>query len=195
MRAVQPQLAAIIDDLESARARLRVMSTVLPSQVWRQRPSPDAWSAADCVAHLNLTSQAMLPLLRDGVTRANGSGTRVPTRYRRDPLGWLIWNVVAPSGGFKTRTRPAFVPMTEQSAESLVADFEGLQANVISCVRAADGLAIDRVVLASPFDSRLRYNLYAALTIMPRHQHRHLLQAERAAQTITALAPASALAV
>lgn len=60
-------------------------------------------------------------------------------------------------------------------------DFERLQADVIACVRAADGLPIDHIKLMSPFDPRVKYNLFAALTIIPRHQHRHLLQAERAA--------------
>jgi hypothetical protein len=74
-----------------------------------------------------------------------------------------------------------------------MADFERLQAEVIACVRTADGLPIDHIKLVSPFDARLRYNLFAALTIIPRHQHRHLLQAERAAGM--AGAETSALAV
>ncbi len=74
-----------------------------------------------------------------------------------------------------------------------MADFERLQADVIDCVSAANGLPIDRVKLVSPFDTRVRYNLYAALTLVPRHQHRHLLQAERAAGV--AVPDASALAV
>jgi len=45
--------------------------------------------------------------------------------------------------------------------------------------READGLPVDRIRIASPFDARLKYSLYAALTILPRHQHRHLWQAER----------------
>ena len=42
-----------------------------------------------------------------------------------------------------------------------------------------DGRPIDRVKVTSPFNPRLRYNLYACLTILPRHQERHLWQAER----------------
>jgi hypothetical protein len=45
--------------------------------------------------------------------------------------------------------------------------------------RDVDGLPVDRIKITSPFDARLKYNLYAALTILPRHQHRHLWQAER----------------
>ena len=62
-----------------------------------------------------------------------------------------------------------------------MAEFSRLQAEIIACVRAADGLPIDRVTLRSPFDERVKCNLYSALTLIPRHQQRHALQAERSA--------------
>jgi hypothetical protein len=93
----------------------------------------------------------------------------------------MVWTLIAPSNGLRTRTIPAFVPSGDESFESVMADFTRLQSEIIACVRAADGLPIDRVTLRSPFDGRVRCNLYAALTLIPRHQHRHALQAERAA--------------
>ena len=33
--------------------------------------------------------------------------------------------------------------------------------------------------MTSPFNARMRYNLYAGFSTLPRHQHRHLQQAER----------------
>jgi len=38
---------------------------------------------------------------------------------------------------------------------------------------------LSQVRVTSPFNARVRYNLYACFTILPRHQHRHLWQAER----------------
>ena len=38
---------------------------------------------------------------------------------------------------------------------------------------------LGRLWIISPFDARIRYNAYACLTILPRHQHRHLWQAEQ----------------
>ena len=60
-------------------------------------------------------------------------------------------------------------------------DFARLQSEMIACVREADQLPIDRVTLRSPYDARLTCNLYAALTLIARHQQRHVVQAERAA--------------
>jgi uncharacterized protein with von Willebrand factor type A (vWA) domain len=62
-----------------------------------------------------------------------------------------------------------------------MAVFTRLQAEIIACGHAADGLPIVHVTLRSPFIARVKYNLYAALTLVSRHQQRHALQAERAA--------------
>jgi hypothetical protein len=39
-------------------------------------------------------------------------------------------------------------------------------------------LPLHRVRITSPFNSKLRYNVYAALVLLPRHQERHINQAE-----------------
>jgi hypothetical protein len=190
---MDPQLAALIADLQSAQARLIALHGTLSSHAWLRRPSPTGWSPAECVAHLNLTSEALLPRLRAGIEQAGEGQRRAAARHRRDVVGWLMWKVISPSGRLRTKTLPAFVPSDQRPPELVVADFERLQSEVIACVSAAEGLPIQNVKLASPFDARVRYNLYAALTLVPRHQHRHLLQAERAAGL--AGAEASALAV
>lgn len=122
----------------------------------------------------------MLPLLHDALRTASRSPIGPPARYRRDIVGWLIWKLIAPANGLRTRTIEAFVPAGDQSHDDAVAEFCRLQSEIIACVRAADGLPIDQVTLRSPFDGRVSCNLYAALTLIPRHQQRHALQAERA---------------
>jgi hypothetical protein len=119
------------------------------------------------------------------------SRPHTPARYRRNALGWLAWKIVAPKGGLKTKAIAAVVPNPAAPVEDLVRDFIRLQREVIACVREADGLPLESVKVRSPFHGRMVYNVYAALTLVPRHQHRHLRQAEQAAQTN---APVAALA-
>jgi len=174
------QLEAIVGDLHAAGERLRALYAAVPYDAWSQRPTPARWSPGECVAHLNLTSRALLPLLRDGLRRARAHAGRSPSPYRFDAIGWVIWTVMAPSAIVKTRTSAAFIPVVDVPVSSLVQDFEWLQSEIIACVREAAGLPIDRVTIVSPFDARLTYNLYSALRLTGRHQHRHLRQAERA---------------
>lgn len=173
------QLAAIVRNLETAQERLDRLARHTHSRMWNTRPAPGQWSPAECVAHLNLSSAAIVPVLRTGIASACTQPGQA-SRYRRDAAGWLVSHLIAPSGSVKLKTAARFVPAPEHEVPALLREFAERQAELVACVRAADGLPIDQVTVASPFDARLSYNLYAALTLVPRHQHRHLLQAEHA---------------
>jgi hypothetical protein len=183
------QLAAIIGDLESASTRLRDLREALPRHIWSRQPGPGQWSPAECIAHLNLSSAAILPCLRDALAAARACSEPVGSKYRLDAMGWLLGKIVAPGGGLKMTAPAAFEPDGCDTADCLVDRFETLQAELIALVRDADGLPIDRVSVVSPFDARVKCNLYAALMLVARHQHRHLLQAAHAAERYVAAAP------
>ena len=177
---MQAQLADLEAEFDSALVRLHQLRKDVSVSAWGRRPEPERWSPGECVAHLNLTSAAMIPLLRAGLDEARRSGVAARPRYRRDLAGWLLWKSSGPSARFKVKTVAAFVPSADRPPDELVAEFERLQAEQIACVREADGLPIHRVKIVSPFNGRVRYNLFSALSILARHQHRHLWQAELA---------------
>jgi DinB superfamily len=177
---VNPQLEEIAAEFESASVRLRDLHRKLAPGVWNRRPAPESWSPAECVAHLNLTAMAMLPLIRQGFEEARRLQRSPGARYRRDIVGWLLWRSISTPGRFKARTIPAFVPSGDRPAEEITVEFDRLQADQIAVTRQAEGLPIDRVKIVSPFNASVRYNVFSALSILPRHQHRHLWQAEQA---------------
>jgi hypothetical protein len=185
---LQKQLAEIVQSLEAAQSRLRRFTDKLPEPDWNRTPAANAWSAAECIEHLNLTSRAYIPLLRDAVARA-GEVRHSPTKhYRHDALGWFLSKMFGPLrhlGKFKVmrvKTTPAFVPIRGRSRTEILSEFVRLQTDLISLVRSADGLPIDDVKIVSPFGGRMRYGAYSAMVIVARHQHRHLEQAEEAAK-------------
>jgi hypothetical protein len=182
---MHPQLEAIIDEFRQAQSRLAELARTVPATLWGTRPAPDSWCVAECVAHLNLTSHTFLPHIRDGLRRARDLSEPAPRRYRRDPLGWLLWRTMGPPVRLRIRTAASFVPETTPDPGALVREFEDLQREQIECVAEGDGLPLTRVRIASPFDERVRYNLYSCLSFLPRHQLRHLWQAERAASALS----------
>lgn len=176
---MHPQLEALSVEFLEALDRLHELARRVPAEEWPHRTDRDRWSVAECVAHLNLTSEACLPLLRQGVAEAATLGGPAPGRYRHSPMGWLLWRTMGPPVRMRVRTTAAFVPASSTSPDTLVADFERHQDALVALVRAGDGLPLDRVRITSPFNARVRYNLYSALAIVARHQHRHLWQAEQ----------------
>ncbi|MGH7536246.1 MAG: DinB family protein [Gemmatimonadales bacterium] len=189
---MHPQLEAIRDELGSAQRRLRQLAATVDPDLWSRRADPDRWSVAECVAHLNLTGQAYLPLIREALERGRRLGEPAPSRYRRDPVGWLLWKMAGPPVRHRVKTTPPFVPGAVASREELVAEFERLQSATVAELQASERLPIGRLWIISPFDARLRYNLYACFTILPRHQHRHLWQAEQVWERLSLQRPPAA---
>ena len=178
------QLQGIVSEFEAALDRLHRLVATVPEGSWAQRPEAHRWSVAECVAHLNITSAAFVPLLKEGLARARAIGGPAPERYRRDLVGWLLWKYTGPPVRVRVKTPPSFEPANCPAPRDLAEEFARWQDAQIACVKEADGLPIQRVRITSPFNARLRYNLFAGFGILPRHQHQHLWQAEQAAITI-----------
>lgn len=183
---MHPQLQAVADEFHAARARLGKLVSAVPEQWWTRRAHPDRWSVAECVAHLNLTAAAYLPLLDDALDRAQSVRARPTGTYRRDPVGWLLWRTMGPPVRVRTKTSAPFVPTNVRSVAGLIQEFERLHDEQLRRVQRADGLPLTRVRVVSPFNARVRYNLYSCLTILPRHEDRHLWQAEQVAERLVA---------
>lgn len=175
---MHPQLRQVEQELHDATARLRALEATAPAARWFERPAPERWSIAECVAHLSLTSRAFLPLLDAALAEARASGRPAPRRYRRDLAGWLLARSVEPPARVRVATAAAFVPHASRPVPELVEEFAGLQEELATRVRAADGLPVHGVKLVSPFNASVRYSAWSAFTIITAHERRHLWQAE-----------------
>ena len=179
------ELTSILNQFDTVQDRIHRLADNLTEKRWPERADPARWSVAECLAHLNLTGRAYLPLLREALEEAISRDEPAPARYRRDPLGWMLSLAMGPVpriGRFRLgagRTIPKFVPERGLPKAQLMTEFDRLQREQAGLVREADGLPINRVLVTSPFDQRLRYNLYSTFVILPKHQRCHVVQAER----------------
>jgi hypothetical protein len=173
------QIRQIVAELEAAERRLDRFAERVPDERWSLRNDPKRWSVGECVEHLNLTSRAYLPLLEGGLAEARRVGGSAPGRYRRDPLGWLLWKSMPPPVRLKVPTPAPFIPGAAQPKDAALAEFRRLQRQQIRLVEAFDGLQLGKVRIASPFNARVKYNAFSCLTLLAPHQERHLWQAER----------------
>src|SRR5688572_30692610 len=101
---MHPQLQAVADQLRAAGARLHRLVASTSPEAWSSRADSERWSAAECVAHLNLTAITFLPLIRKGLEQASAIGGGAPARFRRDPTGWMLWRSAGPPVRFRVRT-------------------------------------------------------------------------------------------
>jgi hypothetical protein len=180
------QLTQVISELDHAQARLDALAENISNNCWSKRKDPQSWSPAECVAHLNLTSEAFVPRIRKAIEEARQL-PRAQGEYKRDLLGKMFGGMVGPMpkiAGFRigrVKTPAPFVPSGELPKNIILAEFKRLQMLLSGMAGESDELALDKVKVVSPFGEKIRYNCYSALVMIPRHQERHLEQAELAA--------------
>src|SRR5205809_7275818 len=117
---MHPQLQLVADEYRSAQARLHDLVRAVPDEQWRKRSDRARWSVAECVAHLNITSLAYVPLLQHAVSRARMLERCSPSRYRGDAFGWLLWATMGPSLRFRIKSTTRFLPSALAAPELLV---------------------------------------------------------------------------
>jgi hypothetical protein len=184
--ALTPPLDDIQAQLEAAAARAQTIVESLSPALLGRRPGENSWSVAECIAHLTLTTDAYVPANRQALDegrrqRLLKSGTRFRMEFSARMLAWWL----EPPYRLKSRTPASFVPAVENPANAL-GDFLHRQQQLLILLQEADGLALDRLPITSPFARHMRYNVYAAFRLIAAHQRRHLWQAEQTAQKLPA---------
>jgi hypothetical protein len=183
---VHPQLEAIEREFSAGMARFGRLSSAISDEDWAVRVRADAWSVAECIVHLNLSAEAMLPRLRTAVEEARALGSVPVRRYRPTMFGRMLAKMVGPAPGVgrfrlgRVKTGARFVPPAALAPrEQIEREFLRLHEAIIAALHSADDVALDRVTVPSPFMEGARYDGYSAFLIVARHMHRHLAQAER----------------
>jgi len=173
------QLALVKEELLYARERARTVCKGLDAHTWAVRPEPGGWSIAECLQHLNTTSERFLPLIDEAIRDGRARGLEGSGPYGMGLIGWALNRFLEPPYKLKTKTPAAFVPASVDPMPDTLERFDCLQQQLQMRIDRAAGLALDRLRLVSPFDTRVKYNLYATFCIIATHQRRHLWQAEQ----------------
>jgi len=93
MQLVSSQLETCVHDFRHAMDEARNLLTYTNEEALCKRRSPSSWSALECVVHLNLATQAMLPGIRQAVEAALQSSEGKPI-YKMDLAGRLLaWSL------------------------------------------------------------------------------------------------------
>lgn len=180
---VREQLEKLRSDFRDARAKITHLADAAPDAQWSARPVGGGWSAAECITHLTMTTNAYLPLLEAARARVSTLAP-LPARYRREFGAWLLEHFLEPPARMRSKTIGAFVPGAADPKADTIAALARSQDALLSWIDTAQHTALDHAMITSPFNERLRYNAYAALCVMAAHQRRHLWQAERATRGI-----------
>src|SRR3954453_9350140 len=180
--ALDPELAAIRKELEQATESVRKFVASCDDSAWARKPAAKRWSAAECIIHLNKTSEMALPLLRKADEKAREQDRRNEGAYRLDAIGRFILRFTEPPYRLKAPSPASYAPSGVEPREVVLRKFEQLQREMIELVESANGLPLCDIAISWPVFVPLKYNMFASLKIFPAHQRRHLWQAEQVAR-------------
>ena len=162
------------------------LAASLTQEHFNRKPSPDAWSVAECLVHLNTTNAPYLTLMEEALANGGPEGDP-PFVY-----GWLARQFIASVGPQPKRKaksplkmRPA--PGTDYAADRVLADFKALTDGFVALLGRAEAERLDlaRIWISSPFLPILRLPVGAFLEALAGHEQRHLDQARRVAEMTT----------
>ena len=174
------EISRIIGDFEQAKTSARSVFDGLGSIQLTQRPSPNQWSIAECLAHLNLTARVQVDALKSAIEK--GLARNLLAGGEKPRYSWISRKIIAmtePPPSRKQKAPKRLVPI-EFTLQGLLPEFLKLQDELIACAHRSAPLDLVRAKVAFPFFRLLRFNLGAYFHIVAAHQRRHLWQAEQA---------------
>jgi hypothetical protein len=173
------QAGALKSEVAAVAKELQALTAGMDAGALMKRPAGGGWSVAENLQHLILTANAMLPLAENAIVELERAGRKANRPSRLGLMGWLLCKAIEPPARMKSRTTPPFEPLSLGDPSVLVPRLQETNGRLDALIGRAVGLATSTVDVASPFNARVKYNLYAALRIVLCHTRRHLWQAAR----------------
>lgn len=175
--------ATYADAFHRASDEAAALVAPLTPEAFNWKPSPEEWSVAECLAHLNKGNTPYLPALERALS---DGGPRGEPPFHYGPLArWFIAGT-GPQPKRKAKAiramRPA--PRTDYESGRVLAEFRALNDGFLAVLSRAERERLDlgRIKMSSPFIKLIRLPAGAFLETLAGHEQRHLDQARRVTQ-------------
>src|SRR4051812_10491490 len=166
MRTVPAQLAEILDEIDAVNNRVRRLSIVQDDLQFKTRRREGSWSIAECLTHLNLTTEAFLPVIDQAFQKDVTPKVTGDHGYRKDLMGRLMCWIMEPPVRLRLKTTPSFQPVGSKTKNAVIEDFMSLQSELAVRIERGSDRDLNGIRVVSPFDARANYNLYSAFKLI-----------------------------
>ena len=198
MIPASPTLADSVRRFEAAGAAAREIVAGLSEAAFHRAPAEGSWSVSRCLEHLVVADGRMVERLEGAIARARAEGRLAVPAAARAPvrLSWLDRRFIAGTApgraGARPRIRAAVRPPFDpgdpgargRTRDQVLADFLAMQGRLEAAARAADGLDLADIKVASVLAAWVKVSLGGWFIAIAGHQERHLDQARRARAAI-----------
>jgi hypothetical protein len=172
-----------LDEIRSEMATIdteaRRLCEGLSEEQLAWRPQQGKWSIAENLVHLNVTTQAYVPGIRQALQNARQKGLQGSGEFDLGFTGKLFVNYLEPPFKMKTKAPKMIQPILQGPASDALTQFLRGQEAFRKLVDEADGVDLGQASFVSPFSSLLRMKVIAAFATVTAHDRRHLWIIER----------------
>ncbi len=168
--------------LQSALAALKVEALELVSGLresqFNWRPSPQKWSMAECLLHLNIVGDRYVRIIEAALEDAKARRFTARGVIAHGFFGkWILANTEPPPKR-RYKSPRGFTPSYGQPITAVLPTFLHLQDQLKLQIEQSTGLDLGRIKLPAP-GLPLRFNLLLTLEWIAAHERRHLWQARQ----------------
>lgn len=167
----------LLSDLDEASASARRLVEGLSNEQLNWQPTAEAWSIGQCLEHLCITNEQYLPAIEGSLAgKTKGQAERItPGWFGR----WFIESFIEPSGRTKKAKAPKKIAPASQVDGAVLERFLSSNEKARKLIARASEYDVNKIRFKNPFIPLIWFTVGTGLVIVTRHQHRHLLQAEK----------------
>jgi hypothetical protein len=176
---MHPELEGYARQTRASLAEIKELIDLLSRDQLLWRPSPKAWSIAECLAHLNLTLALYQDTLAGTIANARQSGLLGAGPFRYGWLSRLMIREIEPPPRRRFPANKELLPPADLDVAQLWPESQALRSKLLDLIAASDGLDLAKAKFRSPLLRILRLELGQGFAILCAHDRRHLFQAKR----------------
>jgi hypothetical protein len=185
--ALSPLLRGYLDQLAAIRRETAELTDGITDARFGWRPAPERWSPGQIVNHLNLAGGDYVFRIARALEGARARGLRDRGDYRPGLIGGMLVRSMEPPPRKRFKAPRIWQPANAGPApdrERELARWHALHDALEAQVRAAAGLDLRRIRIASPVSRLIRMSVGDALALLLAHERRHLLQLRKVTEEL-----------
>lgn len=154
-------------------------------------PNPQSWTAAQCLEHLNIYGRHYIVAIEKALDMQGFSEKLPPPQYSSSWFGNYFYNMMLPKnkGGKlanKMNAPKNAVPTPHLEAQKVVAEYIEQQEKTLRLIEKARKVDLKKIRVPISLSRWIKLPLGDTFLFFIAHQHRHILQVQRALNENTA---------
>ena len=168
--------------LKKAIVNIHIEWKLIPYSQFALRPSPESWSANECLQHLNSDGRYYLLAIEKALNRSRDN--EPATQFSTGWLGVYFTKLMMPAAdgklSKKMKTPKGHSPKTIIESHLAISEFIDQQEKLLVLLADAKKFDLNKVKLTISIAPFIKLKLGDVLMFLIAHQVRHRMQAERA---------------